>query len=102
MLVVIWLFDGLFQGSRLNQKAQRLVISLVHNIEEQYEIYTGCPMKFCFWNFYEVTRSEIQISETTLWSKTFDFTYWGTFSAQNSEVFGQTIFFSVFKNRLTN
>ena len=45
---------------------------------------------------------EFRNSKATCNSKTFDFTHWGTFSAQNSEVFVQTNFFLVFKNGLTN
>ena len=54
-------------------------------------------MKFCILKFYEVKSSEFPNSKTTLWSKTFDFTYWGTFSARNSEVFVQTELVEIFK-----
>ena len=40
---------------------------------------------------------EFRNSKATCNSKTFDFTHWGTFSAQNSEVFVQTNFFSCFQ-----
>ena len=55
-------------------------------------------MKFVLFKTYEVKNSEFRNSEATCNSKTFDFTYWGTFSTQNSEVYVQTNFFSVFKN----
>ena len=42
---------------------------------------------------YVVKILEFRKSEATCNHKTFDFTYWGTFSAQNSEVFVQTDFF---------
>ena len=61
-------------------------------------VHTVLPMNLVFFEFYVVTKSEFRNSEATCNSKTFDFTYWGTFSAQNSEVFVQTNFFSVFKN----
>ena len=62
---------------------------------------TVCPMKVCILKIYEVKSSEFRNSKTTSNSKTFDFTYWGTFSTQNSEVYVQTNFFSVFKNGFT-
>ena len=43
-----------------------------------------------FWN-----RCENRNCKTTLWSKTFDFTYWGTFSTPNSKVFVHENFFKV-------
>ena len=46
-----------------------------------------------FFFTYEVKILEFRKSEATCNHKTFDFTYWGTFSAQNSEVFVQTKFF---------
>ena len=61
-------------------------------------IYTVCPTKFCILNTYEVKSLEFPNSKTTLWSKTFDFAYWGTFSTQNSELFVQTEHFLDFKN----
>ena len=36
---------------------------------------------------YFLNRCETWNSKTTLWSKTFDFTYWGTFSTPNSKNF---------------
>ena len=58
------------------------------------------PKSYAFGFAYVVEISEFQKSEATCNHKTFDFTYWGTFSAQNSEVFVQTNFFLVFKNGL--
>ena len=37
-------------------------------------------------------------SKTTLWSKTFDFVYWGTFLTPNSEVFAQENFLNFWKS----
>ena len=42
---------------------------------------TVCPLKFVLFKTYEVKNSEFRNSEATCNSKTFDFTYWGTFSA---------------------
>ena len=57
-------------------------------------------MKVCILKIYEVKSSEFRNSKTTSNSKTFDFTYWGTFSTQNSEVYLQTIFFFSFQKWL--
>ena len=54
---------------------------------------TVLPKSYAFAFAYVVKNSEFQKSEATCNHKTFDFTYWGTFSAQNSEVFVQTDFF---------
>ena len=54
---------------------------------------TVSPKNYAFGFAYVVEISEFQKSEATCNHKTFDFTYWGTFSAQNSEVFVQTDFF---------
>ena len=64
------------------------------------EISTVWQKSYAFFFAYEVKISEFRKSEATCNHKTFDFTYWGTFSAPNSEVFVQTDFFLIFKNGL--
>ena len=64
-------------------------------------LYVQCDQKVTHFFFaYEVKILEFRKSEATCNHKTFDFTYWGTFSAPNSEVFVQTDFFLIFKNGL--
>ena len=56
-----------------------------------------CGQRKVIIRVYFQNRCENWNSKTTLWSKTFDFAYWGTFSTPNSEVFAQENFSNFWK-----